>query len=497
MCTNTIDSVTSTRYISRRHVSHFKNRFPCMECADCQRQKQSEWALRAYYQAKSTFDRKGFVLFDTLTYRDANLKHFIDIYPVYANLPYGDFMAFSRDDVKRFFKLLRTRLFRAGYDVGDNLKYLLTSEYGSRPDCTHRPHYHVLFFVNFLIDPIEFSRYVAECWPHGKTDGVAPLGCKEPWLYHSKNYVIQKRFFAGQSGDLVKLTNYVVKYIGKDMYLYGKLIKRVIKFFSMYNPGWTDSYQGRLAFRRFKNSVMPFHLQSQGFGEYALKITDIDEIVRCNSLKMPVSNRGVWASIPLPVYYKRKLFYQISWFNGDMRWILNDVGRRYKRLSVIKSINNFASRLANWRPSVDAVGLAKYHFLRQGVLSPVAFRHLSDDDLINELIDVPNLMALKDLDELIYNQGSELYGYRNGKFLSDVYQSKYLNIRRVCHCQNHSEFLVKPFCNDMCFLSVPEKDAILEEFFDWLRDVGSRFDVIQVGKDRQRDRYKEFGFVSS
>lgn len=496
MCTNTIDSVTSSRYISRRHVHHFRNRFPCGMCAECQRQKQSEWSLRAYWQAKETFDKGGFVLFDTLTYRDSALKHFIDIYPIYANLPYGDFMAFSRDDIKKFFKLLRIRLARAGYNVGDNLKYLVTSEYGSRPDCTHRPHYHVLFFVTFSIDPIVLSRMIAECWPHGKTDGVVPSGCPEPWLYHSKNYVLSKRFFAGNSGDLVKLTNYVVKYIGKDMFLYGKLIKRVIKFFSMYNPNWTDSYQGCLAFRRFKNRVLPFHLQSQGFGEYAVKIGNRDEIVNLNALKKPINSRGVWAFVPLPLYYKRKLFYQVGYFNGDLRWSLSDFGRKYKKIQIVKSIDNFSSRLASWRPNIDAVSLSKYHFLRAGVLAPKFLSRLSDDDLIDELLDSPNLSSLSRLGELIYNCGSERYGYLNGKYLSDSYQSKYISIPRVCHCQNHAEFLVKPFCDDMVFLNNPELDSLLEEFFDWLREIGYKDDVVQIQKDYQRDRYKEFGFVT-
>ena len=85
------------------------------------------------------------------------------------NLP-----CFSYQHVRDFMVDLRQTLKRAGFNPKDNLRYFLTSEYGHQ---THRPHYHVLFYVtDASLSPEALSVAVAKCWKHGRTDGVPYRG---------------------------------------------------------------------------------------------------------------------------------------------------------------------------------------------------------------------------------------------------------------------------------------------------------------------------------
>ena len=53
------------------------------------------------------------------------------------------------------------------YDSKNNLRYFICSEYG---DNTQRPHYHVLFFLRFKIDVLDFWHFVRDSWQYGITD---------------------------------------------------------------------------------------------------------------------------------------------------------------------------------------------------------------------------------------------------------------------------------------------------------------------------------------
>lgn len=492
MCTKTFKTYTNSRFISKVNVTHFQNHCQCGFCSECIRQKKSEWALRAYYQAVECFENGGFCLFDTLTYRDSELHWFREVYPQ-LQYEWFDFMRFSRDDVKKFFKRLRVHLERDGYEVGDNLKYLLTSEYGSELK-TNRPHYHVLFYVNFRIAPELFSKYISEAWIHGITDGVMPRNSVEPWYaYKSKRYVLENRVFDSVSYDLNKLVNYVVKYITKDLFVYKKLYKRVYAAYTYLQPNWCQYYFKRLGFRRFKNNVLPFHLQSKGFGLYALKKIDVDKISRLNSIPLPFQNKGLVAFIPLCNYFKRKLFYQVGYFEGKLRWFLNEDGKKWKKKQLLKSIDNYASRLAGWREDIDSTGLARYHFLRRGVLCPQFMRDISDDDLLVEHLSCVNLRKLYEHGDLYYNYNTPIYKFLGGSFVSDRYHSELLPNEFSSWCVSQNGFILKN--PDLILLDDVEKNSILESFESWLSSVGESKDIIQEQRDYQLFRYKELGML--
>lgn len=148
-CSNVINAYTNAKSLYYG-VNRFKMQYTCGKCAGCLSKKRTDWRVRAYYEALGCLRAGGYVLFDTLTMADDHIKRYSDIFPDMDIPQLLDRHCFSRKDVKDFFKRLRVNLTRAGYDVKDTLRYILTSEYGASETTrgfvnTHRPHYHVLF----------------------------------------------------------------------------------------------------------------------------------------------------------------------------------------------------------------------------------------------------------------------------------------------------------------------------------------------------------------
>ena len=338
MCTKTVRSFTNARYISKVYPQKVVSYWKCGFCSECIAEKRSEFQLRAFYEAKRCISQGGFILFDTLTYRDECLKFFSDYYPAALGQPWN-FCAFSRSDIRYFFQNLNLTLTRLGYDIAGKFVHLLTSEYGSRPDCTHRPHYHVLFFVNFPIQPEILSYIIGEVWSFGRTDGI--------W-YKGRRYLLYQRVFRSLDRDLLKVSNYVAKYVGKDLHLHRVLMRRCVRSFYQLYPNWPQYSDLRLEFRRFCSNVLPFHLQSDGFGSYALQDNQVDDIVSSDSLPLPLSGPGIVARISLPLYFRRKLYYRLERVEGRNAWVLTDFGRKHMISSFERRVSFFAQKIKSF-----------------------------------------------------------------------------------------------------------------------------------------------------
>lgn len=149
MCTNPFK--IKNPKITKDSVIVFNSRYdkeflevPCGSCPDCQSLKLMEWRSRAWAEHESAKHDGGFTAFLTFTYNDAYL-------PTYKGVP-----CFCKSDVQKLMKNLRRRL-------NDELKhdvffrYLAVCEYGEDENCTHRPHYHVEFFIHeFVPDDVFF-----------------------------------------------------------------------------------------------------------------------------------------------------------------------------------------------------------------------------------------------------------------------------------------------------------------------------------------------------
>ena len=102
-------------YLSNGHLQPLFIEVPCGHCAECLGLKREQWYLRNYWHCKECFDKGGFVLFDTLTYRDSDLPH-LSLYIPEAEGTSWDYPCFSYDHYKNFMKRLRINLSRGVFE---------------------------------------------------------------------------------------------------------------------------------------------------------------------------------------------------------------------------------------------------------------------------------------------------------------------------------------------------------------------------------------------
>ena len=319
MCYSPINIINPSKYVSLRYRDRYVMQVPCGKCAACRTAKSNEWTYRLYQHALDTF-HNGFVLFDTLTYNKESLPHISD----YVDIsPAVDFPCFSSYDLRLFVADLRQRCKR---QYKSNFSYFIASEYGTSENHLHRPHYHALFFVNGSIKPLEFSRLVAAAWHRGRTDGIP---------FRSPNHVLDNVFDSMSAGALRSL-KYVCKYIQKDCTFQKNIDARLDlimydiskRFVDMGLDDWPQSSHYWRIREMISRKINQFHRQSTFLGASALSDLDLIEIFNTGSVFMP-DNKVVVRKIPLPTYYKRKLFYELVEVDGSLSWQPTELGYQY------------------------------------------------------------------------------------------------------------------------------------------------------------------------
>ncbi len=350
-CLSPLQIVNPTKVLSLDGGAPYLISVPCGHCAACRKTKHEEYYFRAYYQGLSTLNKGGFIHMHDLTYNNKSLPHISDYFdsvPRYSSI---DFSCFCREDIRKFLLSVREILYRKGYDVKDNLNYFITSEYGDDKIVnghkhTQRPHYHVLWYVTFDINPLVFSRLVGSCWKHGLTDTAR---------HKSKAYVQKYIFFPGSDKmALSRSCNYVSKYVLKSSE-FDKLINgRLYKLFEI-ETGLSGSAlvdyirtDGRELYRSYYRRVGLFHRQGNGFGSDFTVCNDMNEVLRTGMISIP-DNKKVLKHIPMPMYFKRRLFYnQIKDFRGVRTWKLNDLGRDWFLNRALESTKLLANTFRDW-----------------------------------------------------------------------------------------------------------------------------------------------------
>ena len=307
MCLSPIQIKNRSKYFNLSSLHKIDLTVPCGKCAECLAAKQNEYYFRSYYQSLETWDKGGYCLFDTLTYDNDHVPHINDF--LSDDLKFeseNNFTCFNMEDVRLFFVRLRRSLSYHGFDVKNKLKYFLCSEYGEDPRYTHRPHYHVMFYVtDYQIDPITLSRYIDKCWGNGMTDG-------EP--YKGSSYVLKKRVFYKGADDLhmQNVCHYIGKYMVKDSEftkVVNKRIKQVEDKIMRSNRHHIidDDVKRKKYLKDIKRHCSQFIRQSQGFGLYMIEKLGKDWIFEHNCVRMP-DQQNIWKEIPIPGYIVSKLF---------------------------------------------------------------------------------------------------------------------------------------------------------------------------------------------
>ena len=213
-----------------------KRKVSCGKCSYCQFTKQTEYAIRGYYEFLECLKDNGYVYWDTLTYDDAK------------GLPYAyGIPCFRKKDVQDFIRYLRLDLKRNyGFDDG-SFRYLVVSEYG---DQFGRPHYHIMFFVHDPCLTLELLHSkILEHWRsrHGNTD------------FHNEP---SGRVLTSQAAIY-----YVTKYLGK-------LDVRLDNLYKKLNGKIVDDGGSPLSKRVFNEFFQTWQLHSLGFGSYLLDCPD-------------------------------------------------------------------------------------------------------------------------------------------------------------------------------------------------------------------------------
>ena len=337
MCLKPVTITNPTERIAISGGQPLKLEVPCGKCAECKKAKRLEWHFRTYHECLDCVNKGGFIYYDTLTYAPEYLpmlSHFIEL-PESVT----DFSCFNHTHWRNFLKNLRRQL--DYHHKGVKFKYFLTSEYGTDDRYTHRPHYHILFFVFGTIDPYTFSSLVSSCWLYGRTDGLP---------YKTRTYVADNIFgrdlgINEHHNDYLKVTNYVSKYITKDSTFQETIDNRI----SLLQEHYDDE-----TLKELRHNIDMFHRQSQGFGIsyiHNLNSEEYDYIKKNNACRIKDSEKVV-LTIPLPLYYNRKLFFKmLKNSDGKYFWQPTYDGSLHAYDTAIQSIrkttNRIKSQLAN------------------------------------------------------------------------------------------------------------------------------------------------------
>lgn len=344
MCYHPIDIINPSKYISLSFRDRYVIQVPCGKCAACVTAKSSEWSFRLYYHALDTFRSNGFVLFDTLTYDNKHLPHISDYYSVSSDV---DFPCFSSRDLRLFVADLRQRCKRK---YNSNFSYFIASEYGTSERHLHRPHYHVLFFVTGKINPLDFSRLVSATWNRGRTDGVP---------FQSATHVLDNSF-TELSAHAIRSLKYVSKYIQKSSkfqkeidFRLNKIMESISNMFDNQGiEGWSQSSHYWRVRESISRKISQFHRQSTLLGASALGDIDLADLFKSGKLNMP-DNEFVVKQIPLPTYYKRKLFYELVEIDGSKSWVPTQLGEQYILVRSSKQLIDLTDKFSALKHHVD------------------------------------------------------------------------------------------------------------------------------------------------
>lgn len=290
---------------------------PCGKCADCLAQKTEEWKMRCFNVYKWFHDRDGYTLFETLTYDD-------DHVPLFKGM-----RCFDPGHIRSFRKTLRNLLVAQNPEYSDYMKkgyfkVLITSEYGG---VTHRPHYHCLFSSLLPgLDVLRLRDLINIAWPYGFIDR------RETTL----SRVVNKMDACG----------YVSKYMVKDDDFVRSLEDKIDEAKrTMSRSQFNKEYPAEDIKR-----IMPFHRQSQHYGDQVLENFPNDDPTITGYSHIPDA-KNHWKKVRLPMYIQRQLFYDLKddLFNLDDKgrpkkhWVLNEKGvalRSNMYSDIVKSLGD-------------------------------------------------------------------------------------------------------------------------------------------------------------
>lgn len=288
---------------SNRNGIHYTY-VPCGKCADCRRKEQNAWRFRARTEFNALKEQGWNIGFITLTYNNENLpkipkKCFID------EKQYKEINCFDKKAVRNWISQIR-HYCKYHYKMtnGDNIRYFITSEYGS---LTHRPHYHAIIAwnPNLGCDYKTMHSLCKHFWDKGLVGPQEYNGDKDCGPFE----II---------GDSTACLSYVCKYVSKDIDYVDKV--KNIDFYENIKQYAEDTPEREKA--RAYNNCTPFHLQSISLGyEPIRQMSDDDKL---NLIKNGACFIGDDKTYQIPMYIKNKIIY-------NNYYVVDENGKRLVR----------------------------------------------------------------------------------------------------------------------------------------------------------------------
>ena len=340
----------------------------CGCCGECIQEKINEHATRAYYEFldvteyQNKLGLKGSCFMNALTYNEDSVPR-----------KYG-LMTFSSRHRQLFLKRLRTALLRKGYCLSgyrryrnkeikvSYLKFYWCCEYG---DQFSRPHYHILIYCYFDIDPITLCKLVDESWQYGYTQFTNP---------YDKIYYQQwhKSLVNGEGGAIQYVTKYASK--GADFLRAlneqknGEFLIEVNKIIDKRNQKLSDDdkipnidYVYSLSQLRGLDididDCLPYQKFSHRFGLYAIEKLSDDQLL-LGRIPMPDQKKGnVYTSIQ---YLDNKLFY--DYINNGKTRIPNSMYHTMKDLRTSHNIDYVVKDIYDTLESIEKMSKYDHSF---------------------------------------------------------------------------------------------------------------------------------------
>lgn len=483
MCTCPVKILNPSKWIAPDQGQQLYLYVPCGHCSECRSQKRNEWRIRSWSECCDTIVDGGYTLFDTLTYASEYLPRLSDFVDVPKHL---DFSCFRADDITLFFKRLRIRLTRMGYDPSDKLKYFLVCEYGKRN--TRRPHYHLFFFVRQSFVPcLVLSQAIADAWHLGRTDGLP---------YKTATYVKFHNTFDSLDSSATRVVAYVSKYVSKEFGYSDMAQSRLYRLMDYYYPNcdWQAVKEFRGFHRMLARFVSPFHRQSLNFGYGIVARYGVDNIVKNGYF---VANLGGYPrQYSLFPSLKRKLFYDYKKVNGDVTFYLNQRGVEFNRNQILRRVAMVQNMVTNYNlNNSDKIDINAFELLyNQHRLQPAS---VADNAGV-----VSQILSSSSVDEYkgLRNYSSVDYPFvHNHVFAKRDFGSKKHGFRPLLRYRLVHEFSQVEDCAFLPLSDLKRKmlfDSKLQSDYDkllrWTADNGSRQLAVEKRKEQLLKIYKSY-----
>lgn len=243
------------------HYDRLYNTVPCGHCVECEKQKQSAWYARSYYEWLGCKSKGGYALFVTFTYNN----DWIPTLQIDGKIVY----CFDKVDMQMFLDALRKSIKRK-YKRDMPFRYIITSEYGGK---TYRPHYHGILYIQYGISPYFIRQEIKRLWKYGFIKYGENLGVISDYrgLRYVLKYITKDKAFAPIEKKIKELPH--------DCYLY------------------------------YHNRTCPFHIQSHGLGLCAKNFVNKELL---DSGLIPIPTKDGFVNIKIPLYLDRKYYYEYN-----------------------------------------------------------------------------------------------------------------------------------------------------------------------------------------